>query len=261
MRNRIRTALLIVGLTWTAVFIAQEVVVRDRGGDVATVTSGKLDVNSTSTGTSGAELASETTLDTAVTALEAIQAAVEDTTPVAVAGDVAHDSADSGNPLKIGAKALALSSNPTGVTANDRANLITTRASQLFTIGGHPNTVTLSAQIQDADGAQTDAAIVTVSSGTKIVVTRLTASCDGSTTAPTNIKVGFATATLASSAHTGVATILHEFDGVPAGGGFTIGDGGGIIGIGADDADLRITTEDPAGGNCSVSVSYFTIEG
>ena len=84
MRNRIRTALLIVGLTWTAVVIAQEFVVRDRGGEVATVTSNRLDTNSITTGTAGAELATETSLTTAVTHLAAIETAVEDTTPVTV---------------------------------------------------------------------------------------------------------------------------------------------------------------------------------
>ena len=40
-----------------------------------------------------------------------------------VAGDVAHDDADSGNPIKIGGKAVARTSVPTDVAANDRVNL------------------------------------------------------------------------------------------------------------------------------------------
>lgn len=39
-----------------------------------------------------------------------------------VAGDIAHDAADSGNPAKIGGKAV--SAEPTAVTANDRVNAI-----------------------------------------------------------------------------------------------------------------------------------------
>lgn len=38
-----------------------------------------------------------------------------------VVGEIAHDAADSGNPIKIGGKALS-SENPTSVTANDRVN-------------------------------------------------------------------------------------------------------------------------------------------
>lgn len=180
---------------------------------------------------------------------------------VAIGGNVAHDSADStSNPVKIGGKAVAHGTNPTAVTAADRTDWYFNRHGIPFTIGGHPNAITVSAQIQDADGAQTNAAIVTVGAGAKVVVTRLTASCDNATTNGTNIKVGFGTATLPASAHTGVAGILHEFDNVPPGGGFTIGDGSGILGVGADNEDLRITTEDPAGGNCTVSATYFTIE-
>jgi len=179
---------------------------------------------------------------------------------VAANGTVAHDAADAGAPVKMGGKAVAHGSNPTGVAAADRTDWYFNRAGIPFMIGGHPNSITISAQIQDVDGALTDQALVSVAGGSKIAVTRLTASCDGSTTAPTNIKVGFGAATLPASAHTGVAGILHEFDGVPAGGGFTIGDGSGLLGIGADGEDLRYTIEDPAGGNCSISVSYFTVE-
>src|SRR3990167_9963171 len=39
-----------------------------------------------------------------------------------VAGDVAHDDADSGNPIKIGGKAVARTSVPTDVAAGDRVN-------------------------------------------------------------------------------------------------------------------------------------------
>lgn len=195
-----------------------------------------------------------------ITTVSTVTAVTTITNAVAVNGSVAHDGVDSGAPVKVGAKAVAFGSNPTGVAAADRTDLYANRAGIPFVLGGHPNSITTSAQIQDADNAQTDQAIVSVAGGSKIVVTRLTASCDGSTTNPTNIKVGFATATLAASAHTGVASILHEFDGVPAGGGFTIGNGGGVLGVGADGEDLRYTIEDPVGGNCSITVSYFTIE-
>lgn len=48
------------------------------------------------------------------------------------AGDVAHDSADSGNPVKIGGKAV--SSEPTAVANADRANLITDLVGKLITL-------------------------------------------------------------------------------------------------------------------------------
>lgn len=198
-----------------------------------------------------------------MTALKVDGSAV--TQPVSMAtntpvGNVAHDAADSGAPLKVGAKAIAHGTNPTAVAAADRTDLYANRAGILFTIGGHPNSKTIEAQIEDADGAQTNAALITVSAGTKIGVTRLSMTCDTGNTGPINAVVGFGTATLPARAHTGAVGILHGFDGMPAGGGITIGDGSGILGIGADDEDVRLTMEDPAGGSCTVSLTYFTIE-
>lgn len=50
----------------------------------------------------------------------------------ASAGDVAHDSVDSGNPVKVGGKAV--SSEPTAVASGDRANLITDLVGKLITL-------------------------------------------------------------------------------------------------------------------------------
>jgi hypothetical protein len=178
----------------------------------------------------------------------------------ALSAFLSHDAPDTGFLVGTGYRSIAFGANPTAVAAADRTVAYANRAGVPFTLGGHPNIITREAQIEDADGAQTNAAIVTVSAGTKIVVTQVTANCDGSTTAPTNIVVGFGAATLPARAAGGTTGILAAFDGVPAGGGKARGDGSGIIGIGADDEDVRITTEDPAGGNCSVELSYFTIE-
>jgi hypothetical protein len=38
------------------------------------------------------------------------------------------------------------------------------------------------------------------------------------------------------------------------------GDGAGVIGVGADDQELRITCGDPATGGITVELTYFTIE-
>ena len=89
-----------------------------------------------------------------------------------IAGDIAHDAADSGNPLKIVAKAVAHGANPTAVAAADRTDLYANRHGILFVIGGHPNIVTLRVNYT---AAQTNAAIVTIAGGLKIVVTRISA--------------------------------------------------------------------------------------
>lgn len=156
--------------------------------------------------------------------------------------------------------AVAHGANPTAVAAGQAARALGNRAGIQWVIGGHPNAISHEAQIQDADGAQTNAALVTVSAGTKIVVTQAYAVCDEATTAGTQIVLGLAAATLPARAHTGVAGIVLAGDGHAAGGGISRGDGSGVLAIGADGEDLRLTTEDPVGGACSVGYTYYTIE-
>lgn len=173
---------------------------------------------------------------------------------VEVSGDVANDSVDAGNPVKIGAKAIAHGANPSAVAAADRTDLYANRAGILFTIGGHPNVVTL--KHTTITTAVTDAAIITVGASTKIVVTRLSVTLDSASTVFPSVRIGFGTANTPTT--TGV---IASHGGVPAGGGFTIGDGSGILGIGADNEDLRVTTVGNATGNgLQITVSYYTIE-
>jgi hypothetical protein len=178
--------------------------------------------------------------------------------PVA-AGDVAHDGADSGNPVKVGHKAIAHGTNPTAVAAGDRTDSYANRAGIPFVIGGHPNVITRSATIDDADGAQTNASLLTVSAGSKIVVTSVSASCASSNSGAVAVRIGFATATLGAASESGTDGILLEGN-FAAGGGHQRGNGAGILGIGADNEDLRITCDDPAGGALYVTFSYYTIE-
>lgn len=171
-----------------------------------------------------------------------------------VSGCQLHDDVDAGGPMKIGAKAIAHGTNPTAVAAADRTDLYANRAGVLFTIGGHPNVVTL--KHTNITTAVTDTAIITVSAGTKIVVTRLTVTLDSASTVFPSVLIGFGATTTPTT--TGV---LAAHGGVPAGGGFTIGDGSGIIGIGGDGDDLRVTTTGNATGNgLQITVSYYTIE-
>lgn len=176
------------------------------------------------------------------------------------AGDIAHDTGDSGNPVKVGGKAIAHGSNPTAVTAADRTNWYFNRAGVPFVIGGHMNVVCVGHIITDSDGAQTNTALIgSISSGTKIVLTRISVVCDNANTGDCAITIGFGTANTPVPDLDGtVGTVVNgSFDG---GAGITIGDGSGIIAIGGDDEELRITCSDPAGGNIRISYSYYTIE-
>lgn len=173
---------------------------------------------------------------------------------VDVEGNVAHDGVDSGPPVKIGARAIAHGTNPTAVAAADRTDLYANRAGVPFVIGGHPNILTL--KHTTITTAVTDAAIVTVAGGLKIVVTRLSVTLDNASTVFPTVLIGFGATNTPTT--TGV---LYSHGGFPAGGGTNIGDGSGILGVGADGEDLRITTTGNATGNgLQVTISYYTIE-
>lgn len=179
---------------------------------------------------------------------------VSSTGALYVGGGIAHDGVDSGNPVKVGYKAIAHGTNPTAVAANDRTDGYANRHGIPWVIGGHPNVVTV--KHTTITTAVTDAAIITVSAGTKIVVTRITCTLDNASTVNPTVIIGFGTANTPTT--TGV---LASHGGVPAGGGFTIGDGSGILGIGADNEDLRVTTTGNATGNgLQITVSYYTID-
>lgn len=170
-----------------------------------------------------------------------------------VQGGVAHDAVDSGNPQKIGMRALAHGTNPTAVAAADRTDWLANRAGVPFVMGGHPNIQTIRLQFT---AAQTNVAIVTVAAGLKIVVTALQVTLDNASTVFPSVRIGFGTASTPTT--TGV---IGAHGGLPAGGGFSRGDGSGILGVGADDEDLRITTVGAAtGGGVEVIVTYHTIE-
>lgn len=170
---------------------------------------------------------------------------------VTATGNVAHDAADSGNPVKVGMKAVAHGSNPTAVAASDRTDWYANRAGVPFVMGGHPNVQTVRANYTTA---QTDAALVTVASGAKAVVTRVMVTADNANSVDVAVRVGFGTANTPTT-----TDVIAAHPGVPAGGGFATGDGSGILGVGADDEDIRVTSEVPTGGSIDVVVSYYTV--
>lgn len=89
-------------------------------------------ISSASTVADGADVALGSKADAAcaspasscslIAGVKALVAAAQDTTPVTVQGSVAHDSADSGAPLKIGGKAA--SALPTAVASGDRVDAL-----------------------------------------------------------------------------------------------------------------------------------------
>lgn len=175
-----------------------------------------------------------------------------------VSGDVAHDGVDAGEPVKIGFKTVAHGTNPAAVAAGDRTNAYANRHGIPFFIGGHPNIITKNLNITDSDGAQTNTDILgAIGSGAKVVVTHISVTADHANTGDVAVRIGFgASAVPAADA----AGILLAHAGIAPGSGVIMGNGGGIIGAGADGEELRVTCEDPAGGAIDIVVGYFTIE-
>lgn len=170
-------------------------------------------------------------------------------------GNVAHDVADAGGPIKVGHVAIAHGANPTAVAVADRTNWYANRAGVPFVMGGHPNIITVTLNITTA---QTDAAInsMSIASGMKCVCTGFQFTVDNASTVFPKILLGFGATNTPTT--TGV---IGAHGGVPAGGGFGRGDGSGIIGIGGDGEELRVTTVGTIGGNGGyLTVSYYTVE-
>ncbi len=172
----------------------------------------------------------------------------------ATGGNVAHDGVNSGNPDYAGGEAIAFGTNPTAVSAADRTKFYANRAGIPFMLGGHPNIVTIEAAYT---AAQTNTAIVTISTGLKIVVTEVEAICANSNTVDVGVRIGFGASTTPTT--TGVV-LTHPGIAASSGSGVIRGTGSGILGVGADNEDLRITCDVPTGGSIRALVSYFTIE-
>lgn len=237
--------------------------------DVATVPSDPFGANADAASTTGSISAKLRRLATDLNAIVSGSEAQVDVvgalptgtnTIGGVTGNIAHDAVDSGNPNKIGAKAINHGTNPTAVAANDRTDLYANRHGVPWVIGGHPNVVPFEYM---ATSAQTNDAIVTVGSGTKIVLTRISATVDNATTVDVGVRIGFGTASVPTEPTDGnsVNGVVLSHPGIAPGSGIVEGTGAGIIGVGADNEDLRITSEVPTTGKLRITGSYYTIQG
>ena len=154
----------------------------------------------------------------------------------------------------VGGAVVAHGSNPDAADAGDAGAFLMNRHRVQFVMGGHPNIQTTTLNITTA---QTDVSLVgTIASGTKVVCTGFQFTVDAASTVFPKVTLGFgATNTPAT------AGVIGAHGGVPAGGGFGRGDGSGIVGIGADGEELRVTTVGTIGGNGGyMTVSWYTIE-
>lgn len=166
-----------------------------------------------------------------------------------VEGNVASDGVDSGNPVKIGAIAKAYGTTVT-VGADDRTDLRANRLGVLQTIGGALNTQCVAADYSAT--AQTNTVLVATTS--VIVITRLSVFLSYNTSVAPFIRIGLGGSTTPTTTN---CIIDHE--NVVPGSIITIGDGSGIIAVGAAGEDLRITCGAATDGSWNVSVTYFEV--
>ena len=94
-----------------------------------------------------------------------------------------------------------------------------------------------------------------------MVVTKCTATVDNATTVDVGVRIGFGASTLPTEPTDGNSTtgIIMAHDGIAPGSGVVEGSGAGIIGIGGDGEELRITNEVPTTGSLKVVVTYYTV--
>jgi len=104
-----------------------------------------------------------------------------------VAGDVGHDAADSGNPIKVGAKAV--DAEPTSVTANDRVDLIADLAGKLIVLPYANPENFISGTADAADDSDT-AILAAAGAGIRNHVTSIVVHNSSSTDAYVTIKDG-----------------------------------------------------------------------
>lgn len=115
------------------------------------------------------------------------------------------------------------------------------------------NLLTLAVQYTSA---QTDAIIVTAGASQKIFVTDVTVTVGGSVTAiDVPVVIGFGT----PSTPTGIGVLLRHSGIMPGQQAHRSG-GGGHLGSGDYNEDLRITSGSPTGGAMDVIVSYWIEE-
>lgn len=158
-----------------------------------------------------------------------------------------------------GGVAVAHGSNPDVADANDAVALLTNRHRIPFTLGGHPNIV--SAEYFTSGAITDDNILPAIAAGTIYVITSITVACSNANATSPSVRIGFGTASVPAQGATNadaVSKVVLSHPGIPPGGGMVKGNGQGIVGIGGDGEELRITCTTPTT-SLIVQVDYFTI--
>lgn len=160
-----------------------------------------------------------------------------------------------------GGAVVAHGASPDAADAGDAAAPLMNRHRILFTQGGHPNSK--SAVYLWTASTTDDNVLPAIAGGTKYAITRITVTLDQATTVGVACRLGFGTAslpTLPTANADAVDDVLFYHPGMVPGTMHSVGDGSGILGVGGDGAELRITAGATTGGTGVVVVTYYPIE-
>ncbi len=175
-----------------------------------------------------------------------------------VGGDTPHDDADSGNPVKIGHKAVEFNTDPPIVSADDdRVDSIATPQGIQYVLGGHPNLITREWM---TTGAQTDDPIIdSIAAGSQIIITDINVGILASGSNTPQVRIGFGTASVPAEPTTGnsVVGMVLSHPALASTSGMVKGSGAGIVAMGGDGEELRITNDTPGTGQITVVVTYY----
>jgi hypothetical protein len=137
---------------------------------------------------------------------------VSTTTPLPVGGNVAHDTADSGNPIKVGAKASSTLSDDTMVANADRTDLTSDLDGALLVRPQFPLGDLISEQVTNTNGTSTAFTNFGATASTRNYVTAITVYNSSATAGTVDFRDGTA------------GTVLWTMP-IPAGGGAIIATG------------------------------------
>jgi hypothetical protein len=127
-------------------------------------------------------------------------------------------------------------------------------------LGGHPNLITREYDFGTAAQTDVNLADAAVGANERVYVTRFEAMCDNANTVNVSVRAGFGAASVPTASATGVSGMIGSHPGVAAGSGFVCGSGAGIIAVGANGQEPRLTSSAATTGNLHVLISYFLID-
>jgi hypothetical protein len=177
---------------------------------------------------------------------------------VAAAGDVAHDGADSGNPVKIGHQVVEFGADPPRASADsDRTNSTATPDGAQWVMAGHPNIITREFMSSDTE-ADTDM-LGAVGATDHVVVMGLSVMVDGTVSNNPAVRIGFGATTVPTEPATGAGVngVVLSHPGLVGGSGVERGNAGQPIAIGGAGEELRCDISTITGGQINIIITYY----